>query len=65
MRSGWRLRQAVVVFEREPLGHEPRLEQQGPEPVGEAGEVMSRHRRANAGIDADEERADARLDAIA
>jgi hypothetical protein len=39
--------------------------QQPPEPVREAGEVMTGHRRPNAGIDADEEHAHIRPDAIA
>jgi len=59
------LRQAIVVLEGEPLLHQAGFEEQRPEPIGEAGEVMPRQRRAHAGIDADEQHANVWPDAIA
>jgi hypothetical protein len=58
------LRKPHVLAVREPLRHKARFEQQSPEPVGRAGEMMPRLGRLDARIDADQQHAHARRDAI-
>jgi hypothetical protein len=53
------------VFERNSFRDQLRFEQQQPESIRKAGEVMTGLRRANAGIDADKQHANAGADAIA
>ena len=47
------------------FGHELRFKEELPEPVGVAREMMAGLRGADAGIDADEQHADAGRDAVA
>jgi hypothetical protein len=58
------LGQTHVPFVRDGLGNDAGFVQQAPEPVGRPGEVMPRLRRAHAGVDADEQDAQARRDPI-
>src|SRR5262249_9082502 len=57
-------RQADVVFVRDRFGDEARLVEQPPEAIRRTRKVMSGLGRTHARIDADEQDADARLDAI-
>jgi hypothetical protein len=58
------LRQSAIVLIADPFRHETRLEEQLPEPVGEAGKVMAGRRGADTGIDPDKQHAYIRLDAV-
>lgn len=58
------LRQTLVVHVRDGFRHEPRVEQELPEPVRVTGEVMTRERGPDTRVDADEQNVHARLDAI-
>jgi hypothetical protein len=58
------LREARIIDVGDRLGHQPRLGQQLPEAIREAGEVMAGLCGAHARIDSDEEHAHAGLDAV-
>jgi hypothetical protein len=58
------LRQADVVVVRDRLGNDPGLVEQPPEAVRRPGKVMAGERRRHPGIDADEQHAHPRLDAV-
>jgi hypothetical protein len=55
-----KFRQPFVVFGAEALRDEARVEEQLPETVRKAREVMPNRRRANSGVDANEQDDDAR-----
>jgi hypothetical protein len=59
------LRQPAIVGVADRLVDEPRFMEELPEAIRVAGEMMAGHRRADAGVDADEEDADRRPDAVA